>query len=219
MFINTPQDYLKVKATARYPALFPDEDRWGNYEGFNYPILICPACGYKVFQGHVQSHRHLIYHCPYLIGEAEKVEEESEKEDSDEEEPEEPKKPVEEPKEPPRAPVPPEEPERLPLLEEKVVYREWEEIWQRMEFERKKKREEEADWWGKDPMPPEENDFVSFFPLIPEIGMRASREIACLRIQAALATPKEDNSWGDDDEPEPWRRKKNLKLLGKKKNK
>jgi hypothetical protein len=219
MYCNTPLEYAAEKAASRYPHNFPDDDRWGNYESFNYPLLVCPACGYRVYEGYVRANRHLIYHCPYLIEEVEKIEEESEKEDSDEEEePGEPEEPVEEPKEPEPEP----EPEDLPLLDDMIRWKPWEEEWEKMMEKRRREKEENEEWGRKGPLPPEENDFVSFVPLIPEFGMQATRKIACYKILADFAAPKGDDGWGDDEEPEEepeeWRKKKKFLCKKRKKN-
>ena len=183
MLAYTPAEYAAFKANSPSPHCFPDDDTWGNYQGFFYPLLVCPVCGYKLFEGYVRSLRHLAWHFPDRIGEEKKEEK------PEEPKPEEPEEPKEEEHEEP------EEPEELPLLQDMLTYKPWEEEWLKAmaPIWRRKREEEEARalGWGFSPKPPEEDEPVVFFSRSPLIGLRLQVKLACETLQAQVASNAE----------------------------
>jgi hypothetical protein len=57
MYCRDEAEYDAAKASAQHPDRFPDEDGWGYVPSF--PVLICPHCGYRPYEGEEEAANHL----------------------------------------------------------------------------------------------------------------------------------------------------------------
>lgn len=66
MWCTNDAEYAAAKAASLHPDRFPDEDAWGVFIP-SYPLLICPHCGYRVFEGVDDAAGHLAELCHTLF--------------------------------------------------------------------------------------------------------------------------------------------------------